>query len=174
MKKLIALFAAIVLVSGLSSTLKAQTTAYAPTSATVITPISIAKGVDMNFGTLAVSATLAGTVILAPDNSRTTGGALGVTLPNIKGTVAAAQFTVSGLAGSTYSITLPTTPLTITDPVSTKTMTVSNFTSNPTPTGILTGGSQTINVGATLNVAAAQTAGAYTNATGFAVTVNYN
>jgi hypothetical protein len=174
MKKLIVLFAAIVLVSGLNSTVKAQSTAYAPTSATIITPISIVKGVNMNFGNIAVSATLAGTVVLAPDNSRTTGGALGVTLPNVKGTVSAAQFTVTGATGSTYSIALPTAPLTITDPVSTKTMTVSAFTSDPTPTGTLTTGTQTINVGATLNVAAAQTAGAYTNATGFAVTVNYN
>jgi len=54
-------------------------------------------------------------------------------------------------------------------------MTVNAFTSNPSGTGTLSsGGTQTLNVGATLNVAAAQTAGTYTNATGVAVSVNYN
>jgi len=36
------------------------------------------------------------------------------------------------------------------------------------------GGSQTLTVGATLNVAAGQVAGTYTNASGVPVTVNYN
>ena len=38
----------------------------------------------------------------------------------------------------------------------------------------ITIGTQTLNVGATLNVTAAQPAGSYTNATGVPVTVNYN
>jgi hypothetical protein len=53
-------------------------------------------------------------------------------------------------------------------------MTVGSFTSNPTPTGTLTAGTQDVFVGATLNVAAGQAAGVYTNATGLVVTVNYN
>jgi hypothetical protein len=53
-------------------------------------------------------------------------------------------------------------------------MTVNAFSSNPSGTGTLTGGSEVLNVGATLNVGAAQPAGTYTNAAGFTVTVNYN
>jgi hypothetical protein len=54
-------------------------------------------------------------------------------------------------------------------------MTVNAFTSSPSATGTLSGtGSQTLTVGATLNVAAGQAAGSYTNSTGVLVTVNYN
>jgi len=53
-------------------------------------------------------------------------------------------------------------------------MTVDAFTSNPDGTGTLTGGTQTLKVGATLNVGANQAAGTYTSATPFTVTVNYN
>ena len=162
--------AAIAIVSANSSF--AQATATAAASATIITPISIVKNIDMNFGNVAVSATLAGTVILAPAGTRTTGGS-GVTLPATTGTVAAANFTVSGQGSYTYAITLPTT-CTITDAGS-HTMTVNAFTSNPSATGLLSaGGSQTLTVGATLNVSAGQAAGVYTNATGVPVTVNYN
>src|SRR5271165_4561315 len=79
----------------------------ASASATIVTPISIVKNVDMNFGNVAVSATIAGTAILAPAGTRTTGGAGGVTLPATAGTVSAASFTVSGQASYTYAITLP-------------------------------------------------------------------
>jgi len=163
--------AAIALVSANHSF--AQATATASASATIITPITIVKNVDMNFGNVAVSATLAGTVVMAPAGTRSTGGAGGVTLPATTGTVTAANFTVSGQSGYTYAITLPSTA-TITDPVSSSTMTVNGFTSSPATTGILTGGSQVLTVGATLNVAAGQTPGTYTNAAGVPVTVNYN
>ena len=151
----------------------AQATATASASATIITPITISKTVDMNFGNVAVSATIAGTAILAPAGTRTTGGAGGVTLPATNGTVAAASFTVSGQASYTYAITLPST-CTISDGAS-HSMTVNAFTSSPSATGTLSvSGSQTLTVGATLNVAAAQASGSYTNASGVPVTVNYN
>jgi hypothetical protein len=172
MKIIILLFTVIILNTCLVTTVMAQHYQDDVVGSVIINiPIAITKTSDMNFGNIQVGST-AGTVVLAPGGGRTTTGV--VTLPASTGTVQAASFTVTGNANTTYSITLPTTPLTITDPVSTKTMTVSNFTSNPTPTGILTGGSQTINVGAKLIVGASQTGGAYTNATGFAVTVNYN
>ena len=167
MKKLIALFAAIVLVSGFTI-VSAQVTATATGSATIITPIAISKTTDMNFGSVAISAT-AGTVVLTPASTRSITG--GVTLPAVTGTVAAAVFAVSGLGSSTYSILLPTT-YTITS--GGNNMTVTNFTSTPSSTGTLSGGAQNVQVGATLNVAASQAAGTYTNGTGFNVTVNYN
>jgi hypothetical protein len=148
----------------------AQVSATATTSATIITPIAITKTVDMNFGNIAVSPTIAGTVVLAPAGTRTKTG--GVTLPAVNGTVAAASFNVTGLGTSTYSITLPGT-ITLNGTPS-GTMTVGTFVSTPSGTGALTAGAQTLNVGGTLNVAAAQAAGVYTNTTDMTVTVNYN
>ena len=172
MKKLIALFAAVVLVTGLTSTVKAQVTGTATGTATIITPIAISNSGDMNFGSIAVSPTLAGTVVLSPAGGRTTGGDGGVKLPAVSETVSAAAFTVTGLGSSTFSIALPTT-YTISDGNS-HSMTVNAFTSTPSGAGTLSNGTQTVNVGATLNVSAAQVAGTYTNSTGFGVTVNYN
>ena len=169
MKNLITLIAAVVLVAGLTATAKAQVTGTATGSATIITPIAIANAGNMNFGSIAVS-TAPGTVALSTAAVRTPSG--GVTLPAVTGTVTTAKFTVTGLGASTYSISLPST-YTISDGAS-HSMTVNNFTSDPSGTGALTNGTQTINVGATLNVLGSQTAGTYTNGTGFNVTVNYN
>ncbi|SFD78748.1 protein of unknown function [Chitinophaga sp. CF118] len=147
----------------------AQVTASADASATIVTPISITKTADMNFGNVAVQSTTAGTVVLAPDNSRTKTG--GVTLPATTGTISAAIFTVSGEGSYTYTITLPSS-VTITN--AGNNMTVNTFTSTPSGTGTLSSGTQTLKVGATLNVAAGQAAGTYTSATPFNVTINYN
>ena len=148
----------------------AQVTASASASAQILTPIAITKTVDMNFGNLAVNAT-SGTIVLTPASSRSNTG--GVTFLNgNNGTVTAASFTVTGLADATYSITLPAGPTTIS--YSGNDMRVDSWTSTPTPTGTLTGGTQTLNVGATLNVPASSPAGLYTSATPFDVIVNYN
>jgi hypothetical protein len=147
----------------------AQASATANASATIVGPIAIARTAHMNFGNVAVNAT-PGTVQLDPDATRTPGG--GVTLPATTGTVSPAIFTVSGADGYSYAITLPGAALTITD--GTNNMTVSGFTSTPSGTGSLAGGSQELRVGATLNVGASQVAGTYTSAAPFTVTVNYN
>ncbi len=148
----------------------AQVTATANASAQILTPISITKRFDMNFGNLAVNAT-AGTILLTPAGSRSATG--GVTFLNgNSGTVTAASFEVTGLAGATYSITLPAGPTIIS--YSGNDMTVDTWTSDPTPTGTLTGGSEYVNVGATLHVPPSSPAGVYTSATPFEVTVNYN
>jgi hypothetical protein len=148
----------------------AQASATATSSATIVTPITITKTSDMSFGNVAVSATTNGTVVMTPAGVRSATG--GVTLPGTSGTVSAASFTVNGQTGYTYAITLPTS-LTITDG-SANSMVVGSFTSTPTATGTLTGGTETLNVGATLNVGLSQVPGVYTSATPFAVTVNYN
>ncbi|MFV7234557.1 DUF4402 domain-containing protein [Flavobacterium sp. ZB4R12] len=135
-------------------------------------PISILKNTDMNFGTIAVSS-VAGTVLLSASGLRTPSG--GVILPTITGTVSAAQFTVSGQANYTYAITLPATDFTLYESgVGPASMVVNAFTSTPSATGTLAGGTQTVLVGAKLNVGASQAAGSYTNAAGFEVIVNYN
>lgn len=154
-----------------SSSLYAQETATATATATIVTPISITKTVDINFGTVAVQSTTGGTVVLSVGGVRSKTG--GVTLPAVTGTVTAASFDIAGEPNYTYAITLPSSALTISS--SSNSMTVTTFVSNPAVTGQLTaGGTQTLKVGATLNVAAAQPSGVYVNPAGFNVTVNYN
>lgn len=167
MKNLLALA---IIILGFSAVSFAQVSATATATTTIVTPIALSKSIDMNFGNVAVSPTTAGTVVLVPAGTRSTTG--GVTLPVTTGTVAAAKFTVTGVSGYTYSITLPSAPITLTG-VPSGTMTAGTFNSTPSSTGVLTGGTQDILVGATLNVAAAQVAGIYTSSA-FSVTVNYN
>lgn len=148
----------------------AQETANATATATILTAISITKTTDMNFGNVSVQAASGGTVILSPAGVRSTTG--GVSLPATGGTVTAATFTIGGEGAYTYAITLPTLPHTISS--GEHDMTVTAFLSNPSGTGTLTAGAQTLTVGATLNVTAAQAKGVYVSETGFNVTVNYN
>lgn len=169
MKKVLIISMALVL-GGISTNVSAQATASATATATIVTPISITKNVDMNFGNIAVQASTGGTVELSPGGVRIASG--GVTLPVNNGTVTAASFTINGSGNYTYSITLPSSPLIITSGANT--MTVDAFTSSPSAIGTLTAGTQTLTVGATLNVAAAEPAGTYTSTTPFDVTVNYN
>src|SRR5690606_23742474 len=136
----------------------AQSSASATATATIVTPITISKISDMNFGNVAVQATAGGTVVMTPAGARS--ATAGVTLPGTAGTVSAASFTVNGQSGYTYTISLPAA-VTITDAASNN-MTVNNFTSTPTPTGTLTGGTENLLVGATLVVAMNQAPGVYT------------
>lgn len=145
----------------------AQSSATATATAVIVSPITITQTANMSFGNI-IADTDGGTVVLVPAGTRTLNG---LTSPSIAGTVTAAAFTVTGFDGATYSISLPASH-TISD--GGNNMVVDTFTSNPSGTGTLTGGTQTLNVGATLNVGSAQPAGTYTNATGFTVTVNYN
>lgn len=170
MKKLLKFPALALFLFGPVASSFAQSTASATATATIVTPISITKTVDMNFGNVAVQTANGGTVVLTPAGVHTVTG--GVTIPSTTGTVTAASFSVTGQGVYTYAITLPSSALTITSGANT--MTVSTFTSTPSGTGTLTAGAQTLNVGATLNVAAAQPPGVYVSATPFDVTVNYN
>jgi hypothetical protein len=166
MKKIYLLALAVI---GFSANSFAQSSATATATAIIITPISIAKTIDMNFGNIAVGGS-AGTVVLTPLGARSSTG--GVTLPVTAGTVTAASFTVTGLGTSTYLITLPAVATTLTSGANTMTATL--FTS-VSPTGTLAaGGTQVFTVGATLNVGATQAAGTYVSGTPFTVTVNYN
>lgn len=169
MRQLKRLISLAILFAGISTAAFPQASATSSASATIVGPIGITNTAAMNFGNVAVS-TVAGTVVLTPAGGRSTTG--GCTLPATTGTVSAATFNVTGADGYTYAITLPSTDVTITD--GTNNMIVNTFTSNPSGTGTLTGGSEALTVGATLNVSGSQVAGTYTTATPFTVTVNYN
>jgi hypothetical protein len=171
MKKITFLLAIIATIGSADVFAQQTSSATANTSATIIAPIAITKTADLEFGNVAVSGTTAGTVILSPAGSRTTTG--GVTLPATTGTVNAAAFNVTGANNYTYTITLPSS---VTLQKAADEMTVNTFTSNPLANaGQLNGsGAQTVTVGATLNVAAAQPVGTYQSDNDFQVTVNYN
>lgn len=172
MKNLIKLFVLAVVVLGFSATSFGQSSATASASGTIVTPIAIAKTVDMNFGNIAVQTSTGGTVVLTPAGVRS--ATAGVTASaTMGGTITAASFDVTGQGNYTYSITLPSTH-TVKRNSGTETMTVGTFTSTPSATGTLSSGAQTLNVGATLTVGAGQVAGTYTSETPFTVTVNYN
>lgn len=170
MKRLVNVFFISAFLMALSFSVQAQVSATATASATIVAPIAIANASDMDFGNVAVSAS-GGTVVLDPAGARSVTG--GVTLPAVPGTVTAASFNVTGTAAYTYTITLPAAATIISS--GGNDMTVDTWTSTPTPTGTLDGtGAQSLNVGATLNVAAGQASGAYISGTPFTVTVNYN
>jgi hypothetical protein len=181
MKNLKRTLAAVIVLVAFGSASNAQSTTQASATATIVTPILITKtGTDLNFGNIAVSGPAGGTVTVAPDGGRTKVGA-GLTLPPTNlGTVSAAQFTVTGTAGYTYSVLVPTA-LTLTNTaLAGGTMGLSNFTSSTSAivsgagTGTLDGtGNQALNIGATLTVGYPQAAGEYKN-NSFDVTVNYN
>ena len=140
-------------------------------TASIVQPINLLKVRDLSFGNIAAGET-SGTVVLAPTAAGIRSASGGVTLPAWSGTVQSAKFIVSGVDGYTYSIILPSASITLSD--GTHSMTIDNFTSIPSGSGLFTPGSQIIYVGATLNVNANQEEGDYESTEDIEITVNYN
>lgn len=139
----------------------------ADVSATVVTPLTVTKVTDLQFGKFS-TATGGGTVVInAADGARTQTGA--VTLQG--GTTGRATFTLSGQSGLAYTATLDNATITLsgsggTPPTMSAALTMNN------QTGTFGGSSITLGVGGTLTVAGDQAAGTYTGS--LAVTVNYD
>lgn len=126
--------------------------------------IAISNTQALAFGKFAAGS--GGSVTVTPGGARSASGGV-VLLASGGGT--AAQFSVTGDANATYTITLPDA---VTLASGGNSMAVNTFVSSPANPGTLSGsGTQTLNVGATLTVGANQPAGDYTGS--FAVTVNY-
>jgi hypothetical protein len=140
-----------------------------PAGVTIAAAITIVHTAHLHFGQI-VAGTGAGTVVqtalASPGRTAT-----GCTLGNTTG-MTPATFSVGGEPNATYAITLPgDSDVTLTGPGDP--MAITAFSSSPVTTGTLNGsGAQTLYVGGTLNVGAAQVAGAYTGT--FDVTVTYN
>lgn len=149
----------------------AQITSNATASAVIIQQISLSNVRDLSFGNISASAS-PGTVVLTPSEAATRIVTGGVTLPSGSGTVKSAKFVASGADGYSFSIMLPTVPITLSN--GTSFMTIDNFTSVPSGSATFTPGAITICVGATLNVNANQEAGVYISTQDFEVTVSYN
>ena len=159
--------------------------ATATVGATIITPISITKVTDMNFGTVLVTG--AGTATLVPGSAATYSGVSHYSNTNAV-TATTAKFTVNGNFGNTYGISVSGLPATVVNGSAnmalsawsvggwTGTAGTMTFT-EPTAagTGTLSGtGAQTFEIGATLTLVAGQTAGVYAATAPMTVTVNYN
>lgn len=157
---------------GLNSNASGQNAkAVARAEATIIQPVNLLKVRDLNFGFISSGET-SGVVVLAPTEagSRTVSG--GVSLPSGTGPVKSAKFIVSGSKGNSFSIILPTNPIVLSN--GSAFMTLDNFTSSPSGSGTFTSGSQTICVGATLNVNANQQPGLYKSTEQFEIIVSYD
>ena len=162
------MLSAIVLI-GFCATSNAQSTATAQTDAILITPISITKDVDMHFGTVGASGT-SGTVLLDYADGRTTTG--GASLYAIGTLEKTAVFTVTGEGTNSFSISIPSSDITLTS--GPNTMTVGTFECDLGTSSSLVGGTKELKVKAILAVGVGQAAGTYTNASDLFVTVNYN
>jgi hypothetical protein len=138
-------------------------------SATVdlLSPLTIQKIQDLDFGTVAVTA--AGTAVIDPvaNSISTTGGLLA-----LGGTPQSALFRGAASQNSVVNIKLPKQPITLTRVGGTQTVTVSKFTlDGPTKRQMGQATTFDIRVGATLTVPAGQMAGQYTGT--FDVTAQY-
>jgi hypothetical protein len=160
-KKLL-LAASIAMMSASGSAMAADATGSA--SVTVAQPIAVSETTSLNFGTITSSAS-AGTVVISTAGARSVTGGVG----ELGGSPAAASFSVTGEGNNAFSISLPSSA-SLTGPGTA--MTVNAIAHNAGGTPSLSGGSRTFSVGATLNVGASQTAGAYTGT--YSVTVSYN
>ena len=153
------------LAPGLASA--APLTQSAPAEVGVLSPLSVIKRADLDFGTIVVNG--AGTVVMDPlTGTLTTTGAV-----TKSGTSAhAALFTSTGSKNTVVHIRLPQNPITVTRIGGTQTMTVSTWTLDGALNRKIPPNSTCdFAVGATLNVNANQAEGAYTGT--FTITVQY-
>lgn len=157
--------AAMALVAGATSAHAGTQTGSA--LASTVSPATLTRTADLDFGTLIGSAT-AGTAVINPntDARSVTGGVVA-----FGGTPSAAHFTAVGRVGLIALITLPTT-ITLTHSSGVGTMTVNNVTTNGGTTRLfpLTA-TIDVAVGGTLNIAGNQKDGAYSGT--FNVTAIY-
>lgn len=145
----------------------APVTKGAPAEVGILSPLSVIKRADLDFGTLVVSGS--GTAVIDPVSSSET-----VTGPIVTaGTAAhAAKFTATGSKNAVALIRLPKNPINVTRVGGTETMTVTDWTQDGTTNRhIPISDTFDFSVGATLNVGAAQAEGTYTGT--FTVTVQY-
>ena len=142
-------------------------------TAVAITPLALTAGVAMNFGQIA-SGSMGGTLIMDASGARSAGsGDADVVNDGTAGT--AGTFFVVGDVGLTFSVTYADGVLR--NNLDASTMMISSFTD--TSAGlVLTGGSDSFSVGATLTLNGLQSKGDYSTAnpggTPYSVTVNYD
>jgi hypothetical protein len=151
---------------------QAQLSVRAQVYAEVIAALTANETSQLNFGRFSPE-TAGGEVLLTPQGTRSSDG----TVILVSGTHNSGTFYITGESDASFSIALPTGPVTITNVNNAKTMIVTEWKSEP-PAGIgsgtLRGGSEIVSIGATLKVGTA-----YDNPTGiytgtYTITFDYN
>lgn len=145
----------------------AQATANFTASVTIIQPIEITTTSDMNFAY--VDAKNGGIVTLSTNSIRTSTGDLELAEG---GSISAASFEVTGEPGLTYAVTVPNNDYVLSN--GSESIIIKHFTTDFNSDNALATASQTINIGASLEVNPNQTPGNYVSQAGLNVTVNYN
>ena len=181
MKKLIMVFAAIVMMAGFTTTVKAQVTLTGNTAgAELVVALTITNTTPMHFGVIAIPAT-GGSVAMATNSSRVPTGT-GISIVASGTPAAAALFTLGGTAGDTYSFTLPADITVSTEGGGlNKEMTIDAFRVKvdnadevayaSIGTCTLTSGASSVLVSGTLTIAASQALGVYAGT--YTVIVDY-
>ena len=143
-------------------------------SVTVLRPLTIAKDLDLRFGTVVRPSTGSGTAVVSAASVRSfTGGVVGLSSGD---TPQAAQFTVGGEGGQSVSLTIPAT-FSIANGADSLTVTTSNNLVGSAAAQTLSGamgsaGTLVFRVGGSIPVASTSATGLYTGA--FSVTAAYN
>ena len=151
--------------------LSAQVTSSASASANIVMPIQINKTSDLDFGNFSTNGT-SGTIVLVPGIDAKRLPSYSITVCDISfANARAATFTIARQDNFEYNLVLPTNNHLIYNGEST--MLVNGFIcSDPKLTS---DGTETIFLGATLNVSAEQAAGSYASAgSTIEIIVNYN
>jgi len=175
MKKLI--FSVIVLAAATFSAYAAGPSAATTADAKikVVTPLTLTKDVDLNFGSIAVGSAVA-TAILTPAATTVASISGDGTLLTSSETRTAAKFTAEGQADSNFAITIPGTVSVVADGFSATPMTLTTSCSETGSAGAYTsaleGSSKTFYIGGSLAIAGGQATGSYKGT--IDVTVNYN
>jgi hypothetical protein len=150
----------------------AQATATGHISAEVIEALTVGESSSMNFGRFSAGDQGGSLIIPAKGVAVSTS-----TVTTADSNINPATFSVSGSKNATFSVTLPQGPTTLTSITGEGTMMVTDWNASSlqgTDAYVLTGGNQTVSVGATLKVGTANEnpTGIYTGS--YQVTFAYN
>ncbi|WP_207388430.1 DUF4402 domain-containing protein [Gramella sp. KN1008] len=132
---------------------------------TIIEPVQIENTSNMNFAS--IDARKGGTVTLHPDNTRSSSG--DVLLDEASG-VSAASFRIKGQSGYSYNIIVPQNEILMSNGKSS--LTLKDFTVDYQ--GLFNDNTETVRLGASLDVGAGQQPGNYRSIAPIEVTVSYN
>jgi hypothetical protein len=182
MTKIFIMLFSVIFMTGITTTLKAQTstTINTPVGVVFTVPAALTQTSQLHFGTINLVIIAAGTCILSTAGVRTfTGGLNGSASVPI---ATNAAYTVTGKIGATYAVTLPSSPVILkmgnssatTDNVSVTAFT-SRFlgaTSDALTSKLSITGTDSFVVGATLTTMASQNAGVYAGT--FNISIDYN
>ncbi len=164
--------AMLILLSGFKLWSQNQATITGQAYAEVISALSAYENTQMHFGKFSPEVG-GGQIVMSPEGVRTVQGSIALG----GGTAQPGRFIINGQADATFSIQLPVGSAELRHSTSNRTMTISNWVSDPpagTGSGTLNGGNQTVSIGATLNVGSMEDnpVGIYTGT--YSLTFAYN